>query len=138
MSDFDKVDEFGIPLNEMAIDRSQFQTKIQEKLIGALREYAFVLLAKANNESRWVKHKEAEVERLLLELGDVFDFETSGKWDKQGAAFQAIEYYQDKLSKFITKATNQFERYYHRRPEENISSSELESLLIRAKEAVPS
>lgn len=134
----ESTDDFGLPLPllEMAIDREQFETKIQEKLVGILRESAFVLLAKANNQTKWVGHKETEVERLFLEMTDVFDYKITGKWNKQRAALQAIDYYYDKLNVFVTKAKNQYLKYYKTPALKNISTKELSNVLDQAKKEI--
>ncbi len=131
------LDTFGIPLTEMAVDKSQFMTKIQEKLVGALRESAFILLAKKNDQSKWVEHKENEVERLKLELLDVFDLESKGKWNKLKAAKQAIEFYRPRLKTFITKANTQFPRYYKTQPTKGIAAEDLEPILNEILQSLP-
>lgn len=133
----ESIDTFGMPLMEMAVDKNQFMTKIQEKLVGAIREFAFVLLAKKNGQSQWVQHKETEIERLKLELLDVFDLETKGKWNKLRAAQQAIEYYRNRLNTFITRALNQYERYYKAAPKKIISQQDLLPLLNDILESLP-
>jgi hypothetical protein len=121
----ESIDRFGIPIMEMAVNKDQFMTKIQEKFVGALREYAFVIIAKRNNHTKWVKHKETEIERLGLELMDVFDLDSKGKWNKIKAATQAIEYYRPILKTFITKAQNQYVRYYLESPKHSITEADL-------------
>lgn len=133
----EEIDNFGIPLMEMAVDRDQFMTKIQEKLVGSLRETAFIILAKKNKQTQWVQHKETEVERLRLELLDVFDLESKGKWNKLRAATQAVEYYRKRLGTFVTKANNQYKRYYKQDPSRVISASELEPLLDEILASLP-
>lgn len=119
------TDNWGIPLLEMAVDKQGFETKIQEKLIGALREHAFTILAKKNNKTKWVEHKENEVERLLMELLDIFELKTTGKWNKNKAALIAINYYQNLLKTFITKAENSYQRYYKETPSQTINVGDL-------------
>ena len=121
----EEMDQFGIPLVEMALTKNGFETKIQEKFIGSMREYAFICLAKKNNKTKRVEHKETEVERLLLELEDVFDYAIKGKWDKQKAAVRAVEFYDGKLSNFVTKANNMFERYYGEKANVKITADDL-------------
>lgn len=133
----ESVDDWGIPLLEMAVDKDGFKTKIQEKLIGALREQAFILIAKKNNQEQWVQHKETEVERLLLELVDVFDYETKGKWNKMKAATEAIEYYRNRLKTFITKAENAYIRYYKSQAQSPITEDELVSFLDHVLSILP-
>lgn len=133
----ESLDDFGMPLTEMAVDKSQFMTKIQEKLIGTLRESAFVLMAKKNNQTKWVEHKETEIERLKLELLDVFDLETSGKWNRVKAATQAIEFYRSRLKTFVTKASNQFLRYYKVAPKNSIKPEDLAVVLDEVIESLP-
>lgn len=132
------MDSFEIPLTEMALDRSQFMTKIQEKLVGLLRESAFVSLAIKNNQTKWIDHKKTEIERLGYELLDIFDLETKGRWDRPRAARQAIEYYRDKLKTFITKAKNQYLNYYKEQPIKDISETDIESILNQVLRSLPS
>lgn len=132
----ESVDDFGIPLMEMAVDKSQFMTKVQEKLVGALREHAFILLAKKNAQTEWVEHKETEVERLGLELLDLFDLESKGKWNKVNAARQAIEYYRPRLKSFITKAQNSYVRYYKVEPKKYCSAEDLVPFLEQVLESL--
>jgi hypothetical protein len=49
----ESIDSFGIPLTEMAFDRSAFQNKIAEKLVGALGEFAFIQIAQKNGQKKW-------------------------------------------------------------------------------------
>jgi hypothetical protein len=130
------LDGFGMPLVEMAFDRSSFQNKVAEKLIGALGEYAFILIAKANHQTKFVRHKETEVEHLLLQMVDLMDLPTKGKFDKVKAAVEMIEFYRDKLSKFATRAKNSYLAYYKSKPSITISEKEIEPLLSRAILAV--
>ena len=131
------LDTFGIPLTEMTVDKSQFMTKIQEKLVGTLRESAFILLAKKNGQSKWLEHKENEVERLKLELLDVFDLESKGKWNKLKAAKQAIEFYRPRLKTFVTKANTQYPRYYKAQPKKGITAENLEPVLNEILQSLP-
>jgi hypothetical protein len=133
----ESLDGFGIPIMEMAFSRSDFQNKIQEKLIGALGEYAFIVLAKKNRQTKWVKHKSAEVDHLLLQLVDVFEFATKGKFSKTKAASEAIEYYRDRLESFVTRSMNSYQRYYGKRPAVLIITKDIEPFLDRALSALP-
>lgn len=121
----EKLNDFGIPLMEMAVDREQFKTKIQEKFTGALREHAFVLMAEKNEEEEWVNHKKREVERLILELLDLFDLETKGKWNKKKAAIEAIEFYKKRLKNLAVRSINKFKRYYKIEPHKIISDEDI-------------
>lgn len=126
----ESIDEWGIPLTEMSYDRDSFKNKIQEKVVGALREQAFVLLATLNGEVQWVKHKKTEIERLLLELEDTLNFvEIKGKWDKKKAAIEAILFYEKNLKRFITKSRNSFFTYYKKQPKKDIKPDDLDSFI---------
>lgn len=112
-----KYDNFGIPLFEMALDRSGFQNKIQEKFVGAVYEYAFIVVAKANGKTKWVQHKESEVRNLLHQLNSVFfDYSIKGKWDKRKAAIEALEFYRPHGERLISSGFNAFRNYYAEQP----------------------
>lgn len=130
------LDAFGVPLAEMAFDRSSFQNKIAEKLVGALGEYSFVQLAKANSQRKWVTHKETEVENLLLQMITFLDLPTKGRFDKKRAALEMIEFYRDKLQKFAARAKNAYLVYYKQKPKNKIAADSLIPLLDRAKKLV--
>jgi hypothetical protein len=128
----ESIDSFGIPLTEMAFDRSAFQNKIAEKLVGALGEFAFIQIAQKNGQKKWIAHKQTEVENLLLQMAAFMDLPTKGKFDKKKAAIEMIEFYRDKLSGFVTRSKNAYLTYYKLKPKKLISDSDLMPLLDRA------
>lgn len=133
----DKVDGFGMPLFEMAIDRSQFETKVQEKFSGALHEKMFVLMATANGQTKWVNHKSFEVEKLLRQLLDIFsDYKRTGKWNPQTAAIEAIEFYRPKLERLIARAKREYEAYYKSKPKKSIELSDVTLFLDSTIESI--
>jgi hypothetical protein len=132
----ESTDDFGIPLTEMAFDRSAFQNKIAEKLVGALGEYAFIQLARANQQRKWVTHKQTEVQNLLFQMVLFLDLPTKGRFDKKKAALEMIEFYEDKLQKFATRAKNAYAVYYKEKPKKDISPDDLLDLLEQAKKMI--
>ena len=133
-----KIDKFGIPLLEMALDRNGFKNKITEHLAGATREQAFIILAKGNKEKKWVPHKTTEVERLLMQIQDVFFlYNTTSKFNKKKAALEVIEYFKTKIDGIITTAHNQFQRYYEHPPKIKLSHSDIETFLDMVAAQLP-
>ncbi len=128
----ERLDQFGIPLVEMAFDRSSFQNKIAEKLVGALGEFAFVQIAKLNGQKKWVAHKETEVENLLLQMANFMDLPTKGKFNKKKAALEIIAFYKDKLAGFTNRSKNAYQTYYKTKPAKVITQADLLPLLDKA------
>lgn len=132
----ESTDDFGIPLTEMAFDRSSFQNKIAEKLVGALGEYGFIQIARANHQRKWVTHKETEVQNLLLQMVTFLDLPTKGRFDKRRAAIEMIEFYEDKLTGFARRAANAYLVYYKHKPRKGIDARDLAPLLNQAKQMI--
>ena len=134
----ESTDSFGITLTEMAFDRSSFQNKIAEKLVGALGEFAFIQIAQKNGQKKWIAHKQTEVENLLLQMAAFMDLPIKGRFDKKKAAIEMIEFYRDKLSGFVTRSKNAYQTYYKVKPKKLISDLDLMPLLDRAIETIQS
>ena len=132
----ESLDDFGLPLVEMAFDRSTFQNKITEKLVGALGEYAFIQIAKANKQKRWVTHKTTEVDNLLFQMLAVLDFPTKGRFDKKRAAIEMVDFYRDRLGSFVTRAKNAYLVYYKQKPQKTIQVNDLIPLLDQAAQMI--
>lgn len=115
-------------LSEMAISRAKFKEKLTEKLMGLVREYSFNLYAKANHQTKWVKHKESEIERLELEMEDILDLETTSQFDRMKAFKEAIS--EVKTDKALNRGVNQYERYYKIAPQIKIDQQTLDHYLI--------
>ena len=52
-------------LTAMAYNRNDFKDKVEEKLGGALMEHYKAVLATRNHQTRWVRHWQTEVNRLI-------------------------------------------------------------------------
>lgn len=78
-------------LTAMAYNREEFKNRIEEKVGGALLEYYKAVLASLNRQTRWVRHWQAEVDRLLhTELVVVLLHSIKGFKGRQKAAREVL------------------------------------------------
>lgn len=77
----------------MAYNREVFRNKIEERIVGALFEYAFAIMANQNGQTKWVDHKLFEVNRLLdVELVKELTHMISGFKDRRKAALDVFNH----------------------------------------------
>jgi hypothetical protein len=80
-------------LTAMAYNRNEFKNKVEEKVGGALLEYYKAALAARNRQTRWVRHWQSEVDRLLnTELVVVLLHSIKGFKDRRKAADEVIQH----------------------------------------------
>lgn len=70
----------------MAFDRKTFKDKLQDILGGAITHFYMIQLAVLNRQTKWVRHWQTEVDRLInMETVRILVSEIKGKWDKRKA-----------------------------------------------------
>ena len=75
----------------MAFDRKTFKDKLQDILGGALTHFFMVEFAVVNKQTKWVKHWQTEVERLVnMDTVRVLVSEIKGSWDKSKALAESL------------------------------------------------
>jgi hypothetical protein len=78
-------------LQAMAFDRKTFKDKLQDILGGAITHFYMVQLATLNKQSKWVKHWQSEVDRLInMDAVRVLVSRTKGNWDKRKALAESM------------------------------------------------
>lgn len=78
-------------LSKVAYNREAFKNKVEEKVGSALLEHYKAILATLNGQTRWVRHWQAEVDRLLdSELVVVLLHTIRGFKDRQKAAKEVL------------------------------------------------
>lgn len=79
-------------MQAMAFDRKTFKDKLQDILGGALTHYYMIQLATLNKQTKWVKHWQAEVDRLInMDAVRVLVSRTKGSWDKRKALAASLQ-----------------------------------------------
>lgn len=80
-------------LTAMAYTRHEFKNKVEEKVGGALLEHYQAVLATRNQQTRWVRHWQTEVNRLVdSELAVVLLHAIKGFKDRRKAAAEVIQH----------------------------------------------
>lgn len=80
-------------LTAMAYNREEFKNKLEEKIGGALLEHYKAALAAGAGQTRWVRHWESEVDRLIgSELVVVLLHSIKGFKDRRKAAAEVVQH----------------------------------------------
>lgn len=116
--------------------RDAFKNEIQFKVALALIEYAFILTAQANNETKWVEHKKTEIERLLKEIEIVMLLDIKGKWDKRRAALEAIDYFNNSAESLARRSKKAFKTYYQKQPIKELNKNDITTFLNKARKLI--
>jgi hypothetical protein len=75
----------------MAFDRKTFKDKLQDVLGGALTHYYMTRLAIHNKQSKWVRHWQNEIDRLIhMDMVRILVSHIKGTWDKRKALAESL------------------------------------------------
>lgn len=99
----------------MAYSRTEFKNKVEEKIGGALFEYLKSKYTTANSETKWVRHWDSEVNRLLDTELVVVLLHTASFKNKQKAAYEVIDSLKNMVESYRKSARLQLEKNYFRR-----------------------
>lgn len=124
-------------LLEMAqYDRKTFDTKLTEKIVGALGEFVKYKIAMLNNELEWTEHWKTEIRRLItIEAMDIYLSPITGFKDKSKVLDNVLSDFREENKKltYVRHGINMFKKYYKKGVKNKLTISIINEFLDNIK-----